>query len=346
MKPVVSICVPNLNTLPFLPERFETIFQQTCQNWELLVYDSYSDDGAWDYISKLAVREPRMRIWQGPREGIYAGWNECVRQASGEYVYIATSDDTMPADCLEKLVAALDSHPECDIAHCRLRQIDEHGRTTEASNWWDTQSSFARSSGELLQRPHIRRAPFDGLLHLLGRTVYISITQVLIRRSLFDRIGLFESKWGSVGDFNWNMRAGLVANTVHVPETWGGWRIHPNQATSAAEFGSVDHSMKIQSMIEDAVTQFEKGMACHLRKPLAQTREFGALLAGVAARRNNAINRKAFVIRRLLTGSAAARAYVKAKLGLAGARPWPEAAPDLVRHWLEDAGTGELLVPL
>ena len=69
MSPTVSICVPNLNTRPFLRERFHTILDQTFQDWELLVYDSYSDDGAWEYICEIAAREPRMRAWQGPREG-------------------------------------------------------------------------------------------------------------------------------------------------------------------------------------------------------------------------------------------------------------------------------------
>ena len=66
--PRVSICLPNYNTLPFLEERMATIYAQTFKDWELLVYDSYSTDGAWDYFSKLAASEPRMRIWQGSRE--------------------------------------------------------------------------------------------------------------------------------------------------------------------------------------------------------------------------------------------------------------------------------------
>ena len=72
--PRVSICVPNLGTRPFLPERFETIFNQTFTDWELIVYDSYSDDGSWEYIQELAAREPRMRISQGPREGTPDSW--------------------------------------------------------------------------------------------------------------------------------------------------------------------------------------------------------------------------------------------------------------------------------
>ena len=82
-----------------------------------------------------------------------------------------------------------------------------------------------------------------------------------------------------------------------------------------------------------------------LRKPLAQVREFGALLAELNGRRS-AVARYGIVARSLMSGSAAARAYVKAKLGVATARPWPQAATDLVRNWIEDAGTGPILVPL
>ena len=249
--PLVSICLPNLNTIPYLPERFETIFQQSCQNWELLVYDSYSEDGAWDYICKVASREPRLRAWQGPREGTPGSWSPCIRRARGKYVYIATSDDTMAIDCLEKLTTALEQHPDCDLAHCLLKTIDANGH--ERPNPWSQHSTFARSSGPLLHHTHIRRAPFDGLLHLSGQTVYLSITQLLIRRSLFERIGDFSSRWGSVGDFHWGMRAGLVANTIHVPDTWGGFRMHPIQATAAVNVYSQDHYRNIEEMVEDAL---------------------------------------------------------------------------------------------
>jgi hypothetical protein len=60
--PKVSICVPNLNTRPFLPERFETIFNQTFQDWKLIVYDRTQSscipkDGALVRHSDL--------LWQG-----------------------------------------------------------------------------------------------------------------------------------------------------------------------------------------------------------------------------------------------------------------------------------------
>ena len=344
--PLVSICLPNLNTLRFLPERFDTIFRQSLQHWELLVYDSYSDDGAWEYIQKLAAQEPRMKIWQGPREGTPGSWSPCIREARGKYVYVATSDDTMADDCLEKLVTALENHPGCDVAHCTLREVDEHG--LEVPDWWSTVSLFALSSGDLVHRHHLRQAPLDGLLHLCGLTTYTSVTQLLIRRSLFDKIGYFERKWGSVGDFHWNMRAGLVANAVHVPDTWAGWRTHSTQATASAGLGGVEHMRQIDDMIEDALATtreyvISKIPSRSLGKLRRRTRDLRHLLVDVRLR-PDAWSRRLFLIRRLLRGSWAARWHVSAKLKARRGIDAP--LSEVVLDWLQEQGITSMLVPV
>jgi len=346
MEPMVSICVPNLNTLPFLAERFETIFEQTLPDWELLVYDSFSTDGAWEYISQLAANEPRMKIWQGPRQGTPGSWTPCVREARGKYVYIATSDDTMPPECLETLVNALEKHPECDVAHCNLRVIDENGR--DGATWWSDASMFSISSGDLISQPHIRKAPFDGMLHLLGEPIYISLTQLLIRRSLLDRIGFFESTWGAIGDFHWCMRAGLAGNTVHVPQTWGGWRVHTAQATASAGVGSSAHAAKVNGMIDDAIARSERFLPESVSKLLVgewsrQTRDLRTVIND-AARCGSSFERRALIVRRLLTGSVGARVYLKARLP--GVGRWREMGPDFIQSLLADAGLAPALVPL
>src|SRR6266480_1946066 len=233
--PKVSICIPNLNNRPFLPERFETIFKQTFKDWELIVYDSYSDDGAWEYIQELAAHEPRMRISQGPREGTPGSWNPCIRQARGEYVYIATSDDTMSPDFLEKMVAALDKNPGCGVAHCCLDFIDEHGVKISSGNCWDNWFT-TRFFGDWNKKYHVRPRGHDAVVALALKTVYLSVTQILVRRDLFDLTGMYESRWGSFGDFEWQMRAALATKTVHVPEYLATWRIRPQQASQAEQY--------------------------------------------------------------------------------------------------------------
>ena len=250
-KPKVSVLLPNLNNRPFLEERIETIINQTFTDWELVIVDSYSEDGAWELFQKFAKQNKKIRISQAPRRGIYAGINDCIELSRGEYIYIATSDDTMMPECLDKMVKAMDAHPKCEICHTLLKVIDEKGK--EIPHWWN-QTPPARFYGELVNKPHIRLAPYDGILYCALRTVYISLTQLLIRRSVFDKVGLFPTDWGSEGDFEWGMRATLVCNTLHIPETLATWRIHSQQATEK-EISRTSHQYKakFRAMIQSAL---------------------------------------------------------------------------------------------
>jgi len=250
---LISILLPNLNNRKFLEERIDSIYSQTTSNWELIIVDNYSDDGAWEFFEKLASQDERVKISQAKREGMYDNWNNCIRQATGQYVYIATSDDIMAKDCLEKLSQALDEHPECGLAHCELMLFNEHGEEIP-KDWW-RRDLFAKSSGDFIHRKHIRKAPFDGLLHLAGRTVYTSITQLLIRKNLFAKTGLFPTGYGSKGDYHWDMKAALLTDTIHVPDTWGGWRQHSNQATEPSGMDSPEHWKVIEAMSKEALNE-------------------------------------------------------------------------------------------
>ncbi len=347
MNPKVSICVPNLNTRPFLAERFETIFNQSFQDWELLVYDSYSDDGAWEYIQELAAGETRMRVWQGPRQGTPGSWNPCIHEARGEFVYIATSDDAMAPDCLEKLVAALEQHNDCDLAHCPLVVVDEAG-TPLAHSQWPQGTVFAQGTGELLHLPHIRRAPYDGLLHLTGAHVYLSITQLLIRRTLFSRIGDLPSKWRAAGDFNWEMRAGLVANTIHVPGTWATWRRHAKQATPVSGGNTGEWESRVEDMIRDALGACEAyldtavlaGLKSHWLDWSKEMRTYYTELR----HRPSAWQRRLFQLSQFLGGTRAARSEVISRV--VGRPKWDETGPGKIRLWLESLDHGPVLVPV
>lgn len=317
--PLVSVCLPNLNTRPFLELRIASILDQSYSNWELVISDNFSEDGAWEYFQAVASREPRVSIAQAPREGMYANWNKCVERARGEYIYIATSDDVMPPNCLQKLVDALDANPDCDIAHCPLLPIDESGQElTALRDWWWSKSAFAQSSGALVRSMHVRTAPHDGLLHLLGSSVYISMTQLLIRRTLFERVGMFDARWGSVGDFNWNMRAGLVANTVHVPDTGGGWRLHASQATAAVAFKSPEFADKVDAMIDHALHSCAHSLAPEVLRPLesAWLEEASELRRYLLGLRNQAgwLAKILYAGTCVLRGSAAARSHLLLRL--------------------------------
>jgi hypothetical protein len=348
--PLVSICLPSLNTFPFLQERIDSILGQTFTDWELVVTDSYSEDGSWELFERLARRDDRVSIAQAPR-GLYPSWNHCLRRARGAFVYVATSDDTMALDCIEKMVTALSAHADCDLAHCPLVVTGPDGTPLDddRSHRWPECTIFAHGLEHLARVPHIRRAPYDGLLHLVGEHVVLSVNQLLIRRSLFERTGYFESTWGSVGDFNWEMRAGLLASMVHVPDTWVSWRVHTTQATAKIDVFSPERARQIDDMIGNAIE------ACRSRLPAPVVSGLGSYLlpwagelrsyyAGLRERRQVASQRRLFQARRFLAGSGAVRSEIWGRV--LGRPRWPDVAPGQIRAWLEAACDYPVIEPL
>lgn len=162
MNPLVSICLPNLNTRRFLPARMESILSQTLTDWELIISDNYSEDGAWEYFGKYKD-DPRITLSQAPRRGMYANWNNCLRQAKGQYIYIATSDDTMHPALLGQMVNALEMNPDIDLAICRFDWIDTDGGIIHRP-----ESDINRLYGNWLNTRH-RRAGSTEFLRCIAR---------------------------------------------------------------------------------------------------------------------------------------------------------------------------------
>ncbi|MEO8657493.1 MAG: glycosyltransferase [Bryobacteraceae bacterium] len=338
--PAISICLPSLNTFRYLPDRVASILGQTETDWELIVFDSYSDDGSWEFFEEVARKDKRVSIAQAPR-GLYENWNRCIERARGRYVYMATSDDTMALDCLEKLRAALDEHSDCDLAHCRLLTIDGKGALLDEQSW-PGRTSFAQGMPQTVGQKHVRRAPYDGLLHLTGRMVYLSITQLLIRRSLFSKIGVFDSRWGSMGDRHWEMRAGLVSNTVHVPDTWASWRVHPSNATAALDIRSERCFANVEEMIADAISMCEGQinsdiLATLYKSWMSCSRDMRKYYFELL-RRQGAAGRLLYQATVVLGGGTSTRSEVLRRLW--GGAKWPDRAPGELRKWLDSLGTG------
>lgn len=244
--PTISICLPNLNNAEFLHERFDSILGQSFSDWELIVVDGYSDDGAWEIIGDYCSRDQRIQATQCPREGIYAGWNECLRRTHGRFIFFATSDDTMEPDFLEKMVQGLDAHPECGLCTCCCRVIDGAGEVIPKI--WESRY-ITRFFGALMDITHVRSAPHDGLLHCFAATVYLSITQLLIRRDVIERIGFFRTDLGTQADFEWEMRASFLFSTIHIPAFLASWRIHEKQATNMKYFSTAKSYRKYICMM-------------------------------------------------------------------------------------------------
>jgi hypothetical protein len=200
---------------------------QTELDWELIVCDSYSDDGTWEYLQTFAG-DPRVRLFQVPKEGLYAGWNECLRRTRGEFIYIATADDTCEPALISTLVRALNEYPLQKIAACEYIEIDHDSRKRNR-----TPPLYDQILNDFSQVNCFVTTPkFELAMMALCGVTWGSVTRLLFRSHLLDITGFFPTQWGISGDFAWCLRAAQNSGVVHVRQPLATWRIHAGQASN------------------------------------------------------------------------------------------------------------------
>jgi glycosyltransferase involved in cell wall biosynthesis len=236
--PKVSILLPSLNSRRFLEPRMDSILRQTLVNWEALVLDSQSTDGSWQFFQSIAETDPRFRLFQIPREGLYAALNRGLELVTGDFLYIAPSDDTMDPAFFAEMTDAFGHCPDAGLAVCDCLFINQDGEELRAEDMCHRLSK--RQIRNLLRSGTVRASlrpsktnyrppPHDCLLHFTGRSVYFSLTQLLIRSASAKAAGFFETNVGSAADFGWVVRLTSLTGSVHLPKKLATWRFHGDQ---------------------------------------------------------------------------------------------------------------------
>lgn len=126
--PKISIVSTVYNTQPFLEQAVRSILAQTFTDFELLLIDDGSSDGAGPLCDALAAQDARIRVFHQPNGGPASARNKGLDNARGEYIGFVDSDDLIEPTMYETLYRALQV-PGVRLAACSGDCIDDQGRT-------------------------------------------------------------------------------------------------------------------------------------------------------------------------------------------------------------------------
>lgn len=117
--PRVSVAMSVYNAGRFLRAALMSIVHQTFTDWELLLFDDGSTDGAFQANADL-LDDSRIRVLRdGRRTGVAARLNEAIALAQGQYFARMDGDDVAYPERLARQLAALDAHLEWDLLGVR-----------------------------------------------------------------------------------------------------------------------------------------------------------------------------------------------------------------------------------
>jgi len=124
--PRVSVVVPMFNVATYLDDCLESLAQQSFGDLEVVMVDDGSTDDSAERAQRWAERDPRFRLVTKPNGGLGSARNAGVRDATGDYLAFVDSDDVVPRDGIEALVAALDKSGS-DFASGNVRRLTSYG---------------------------------------------------------------------------------------------------------------------------------------------------------------------------------------------------------------------------
>lgn len=103
--PLVSIIMATRNTAPYLHDCLDSICAQTYPNWELIAINDHSTDGSLEILESYASQDKRIKVVNSKRELLIPALKEGYPHATGSLINRMDSDDKMPVDKIESMVA-------------------------------------------------------------------------------------------------------------------------------------------------------------------------------------------------------------------------------------------------
>lgn len=130
---LISIIVPNYNHSKYLKQRLDSIFNQTYQNFEVILLDDSSTDDSCKILEKYSnhLKVSHYIVNETNSGSPFFQWKKGIGLAKGKYIWVAESDDFCSPSFLELLVQATKKFPEANIFASNLTITDEKNNILE-----------------------------------------------------------------------------------------------------------------------------------------------------------------------------------------------------------------------
>lgn len=201
MLPKISIVTPSFNQARFLERTITSILDQGYANLEYIIIDGGSTDGSVDIIRKYSSR---LAHWVSePDRGQSDAINKGLRRASGDWLAWQNSDDVYYPGAFASLARAAAAHPRVHFITGDMATIDPEDRRLHEHHY---------------VRPTYGAVRAEGMI--------IASQAAFWRRGVHETIGYISETLTCAFDYEWFLRITQRFDAWHVPEIWGGLRIH------------------------------------------------------------------------------------------------------------------------
>jgi glycosyltransferase involved in cell wall biosynthesis len=224
--PTVSVIVPNYNHAPYLQQRIESILNQTYQDFELILLDDCSTDNSREILERYRAH-PKVAhlVFNDENSGsTFRQWDKGIRLATGDYIWIAESDDWAESEFLKTMMDAAEKHPDAGLFFTASQLVDGNNTVTYRND--------AGNSGEVILHhgKTIIRKQFA-----LFNTIWNASMMVFQKKYYPEKSIRLFADMHYCGDWFFYVLLAEQTDVVEIKRTLNYFRIHPQNVSTQAE---------------------------------------------------------------------------------------------------------------
>jgi glycosyltransferase involved in cell wall biosynthesis len=216
--PLVSVILPAYNAQDHIAQAVASVLSQDHTHLELLVVDDGSTD---DTVNHPALQDPRIRVLRQQNAGPASARNLGLAQARGELIAFIDADDLWLPGKLSLQVGYLQAHPDISIVFGGfqrwLASADKRFDVPPCPPIKPTSHALAQPSGWIYTDLLL-----DSVVHIIT---------ALVRRSVFDTVGVFDTQLPTGEDYDFWLRASRQFKLDQLAQTVACYRIHASSLT-------------------------------------------------------------------------------------------------------------------
>ncbi|PIT93786.1 hypothetical protein COU00_02460 [Candidatus Falkowbacteria bacterium CG10_big_fil_rev_8_21_14_0_10_43_11] len=109
----ITISLVAYNGSAYLPYCLPSVFNQICQDWELVILDNGSDDNSSAVITEITGGRVNVKILppEPKNIGFAAGHNKIIKERRAEFVLLLNQDTLIEPDYIAKLMKFMENNP-------------------------------------------------------------------------------------------------------------------------------------------------------------------------------------------------------------------------------------------
>jgi glycosyltransferase involved in cell wall biosynthesis len=222
--------MPNFNHAPYLKERMDSILAQDYPDFEVILLDDASTDESAVILNEY-TKNPRVKtlIVNDSNSGnTFLQWQRGLKQAKGEYIWIAESDDVAEPTLLSRLVAEIEQK-DATLAFCHSQWIDSNGKPIARSRDPRWNRDFSMPGATFIRR------------YLLGYSSICNASAVVFKREAAQKVEMEKVvQYSASGDRLFWIQIALQGRVAYVAECLNKFRQHHNKVSGGAEYMGVN----------------------------------------------------------------------------------------------------------